>query len=200
MQHGAGAPPFPRHFDGKRFFNPNGSSARGFLDVLRWKLTSRPEPSARFIPDVEPSKPPVLRGRKPAASYADQPFHATAPARRLPHIDRSDLVGAGESAGRDRSAPPQGAGRAMGGSSADRYRAAQPQSLRPSGSCHLAPAGGPGRVAVHRSGRSRPTASLPEHRPRPRTGLGRITATRPNHAFTGFRQCIFPREESSTAT
>ena len=59
MQHRTGAPPFPRHFDGKRFFNPNGSSARGFLDVLRWKLTSRPEPSARFVADVEPSKPPA---------------------------------------------------------------------------------------------------------------------------------------------
>jgi hypothetical protein len=58
VQHGAGASPFPRHFDGKRFFNPNGSSPRGFLDVLRWKLTSRPEPSARFVWDVAPSKPP----------------------------------------------------------------------------------------------------------------------------------------------
>ena len=50
--------PFPRHFDGKRFFNPNGSHERGFLDVLRWKLSSRPEPSPRFVSDVEPSKPP----------------------------------------------------------------------------------------------------------------------------------------------
>ncbi len=58
MQHGAGAPPFSRHFDGKRFFNPDAPQARGFLDVLRWKLTSRPEPSARFVSDVEPSKPP----------------------------------------------------------------------------------------------------------------------------------------------
>ena len=58
MQQGAGAPPFPRHFDGKRFFNPDAPQARGFLDALRWKLTSRPEPSARFVSDVEPSKPP----------------------------------------------------------------------------------------------------------------------------------------------
>jgi L-ascorbate metabolism protein UlaG (beta-lactamase superfamily) len=58
VEHGTGAPPFPRHFDGKRFFNPNASPARGFLDVLRWKLTSRPEPSARFVSDVEQSKPP----------------------------------------------------------------------------------------------------------------------------------------------
>lgn len=30
----------------------------GFLAVLRWKLTSRPEPSPDFISDVEPSVPP----------------------------------------------------------------------------------------------------------------------------------------------
>jgi L-ascorbate metabolism protein UlaG (beta-lactamase superfamily) len=57
VQH-AGSAPFPRHFDGKRFFNPDAPQARGFLDVVRWKLASRPEPSARFISDVEPSKQP----------------------------------------------------------------------------------------------------------------------------------------------
>lgn len=58
MQHDTGAPAFARHFDGKRFFNPEAPQARGFLDVLRWKLTSRPERSARFVSDVVPSKPP----------------------------------------------------------------------------------------------------------------------------------------------
>jgi len=58
VQHVAGALPFSRHFDGKRFFNPDASQAPGFLDVLRWKLSSRPEPSPRFVSDVEPSKPP----------------------------------------------------------------------------------------------------------------------------------------------
>src|SRR5580704_1613646 len=57
MPHGADAPPFSKHFDGKRFFNPDAPQARGFLDALRWKLTSRPEPSARFVPDVKQSKP-----------------------------------------------------------------------------------------------------------------------------------------------
>jgi len=57
VQH-AGAQQFPRHFDGKRFFNPDAPQARGFLDALQWKLTSRPEPSSRFVSDVEPSKPP----------------------------------------------------------------------------------------------------------------------------------------------
>jgi L-ascorbate metabolism protein UlaG (beta-lactamase superfamily) len=59
VQSGA-ASPFPKHFDGQRFFNPGAPGARGFLDVLRWKLTSRREPSPRFVDDVEPSKPPSL--------------------------------------------------------------------------------------------------------------------------------------------
>jgi L-ascorbate metabolism protein UlaG (beta-lactamase superfamily) len=46
------------HFDGKRFFNPDAPQARGFLDTLRWKLTSRPERGVSFVPDVIPSKPP----------------------------------------------------------------------------------------------------------------------------------------------
>jgi L-ascorbate metabolism protein UlaG (beta-lactamase superfamily) len=54
----AGALPFPSHFDGKRFFNPDAPQARGFLDALRWKLTSRPERSTRFTSDVVQSKPP----------------------------------------------------------------------------------------------------------------------------------------------
>ena len=48
----------PRHFDGKRFYNPDAPQASGFLAALRWKLSSRPEPSPGFISDVEPSIPP----------------------------------------------------------------------------------------------------------------------------------------------
>jgi L-ascorbate metabolism protein UlaG (beta-lactamase superfamily) len=46
------------HFDGRRFYNPGAPQALGLLDVLRWKLTSRPQPSPDFISDVEPSVPP----------------------------------------------------------------------------------------------------------------------------------------------
>jgi L-ascorbate metabolism protein UlaG (beta-lactamase superfamily) len=49
---------FAKHFDGRRFYNPHAAQARGFLDALRWKLTSRPEPSPHFISDVEQSIPP----------------------------------------------------------------------------------------------------------------------------------------------
>ena len=52
-------PPFPKHFDGKRFFNPGAPQVRGFLDLLRWKLSSRPERSPRFVDDVTQTKPPA---------------------------------------------------------------------------------------------------------------------------------------------
>jgi L-ascorbate metabolism protein UlaG (beta-lactamase superfamily) len=58
MRESAGEPGFPKHFDGKRFYNPDAPQAPGFLDALRWKLTSRPEPSPGFIADVEQSVPP----------------------------------------------------------------------------------------------------------------------------------------------
>jgi len=49
---------FPKHFDGKRFFNPDAPQVPGFRELLRWKLTSRPETSPSSISDVEPSIPP----------------------------------------------------------------------------------------------------------------------------------------------
>ncbi len=58
MQEGTRDPVFPKHFDGKRFYNPDAPQARGLCEALRWKLTSRPEPSSDFISDVEPSIPP----------------------------------------------------------------------------------------------------------------------------------------------
>jgi L-ascorbate metabolism protein UlaG (beta-lactamase superfamily) len=58
MQQGTSNPEVPNHFDGKRFYNPDAPQARGLLEALRWKLTSRPEPSTSFIADVEQSVPP----------------------------------------------------------------------------------------------------------------------------------------------
>ena len=48
---------FPKHFDGKRFYNPGGTPPKGWIDALRWKLTTRPEPAPRFIADVKQSIP-----------------------------------------------------------------------------------------------------------------------------------------------
>jgi len=49
---------YPKHFDGERFFNPDAPQARGPREVMRWKLTTRPEPSPDFLDDVKPSIPP----------------------------------------------------------------------------------------------------------------------------------------------
>lgn len=49
---------FPKHFDGKKFFNPNAPQARGPFDAMKWKLKTRPEPS-RFMDDVQPTRPPA---------------------------------------------------------------------------------------------------------------------------------------------
>jgi len=53
----AGEPGYAKHFDGKRFYNPNAPQARGFLDVLRWQLTHHVQPSPAFVPDVSTSIP-----------------------------------------------------------------------------------------------------------------------------------------------
>jgi len=49
--------PVSDHFNGKTFFNPGAPAERGLLDVLRWKLSSKP---ARWPEQVEtiPSPPP----------------------------------------------------------------------------------------------------------------------------------------------
>jgi L-ascorbate metabolism protein UlaG (beta-lactamase superfamily) len=49
---------FPKHFDGQHFYNPESRQVRGFADVFRWQLTSRPERSPGFVADVKPSIPP----------------------------------------------------------------------------------------------------------------------------------------------
>jgi len=58
MHPGTGDSRFPPHFDGKRFYNPDAPQAPGLFKGLRWKLTSRPEPSPGFLADVEPTVPP----------------------------------------------------------------------------------------------------------------------------------------------
>jgi L-ascorbate metabolism protein UlaG (beta-lactamase superfamily) len=58
VQDGESVPKFPKHFDGGRFYNPDAQQAPSWLQALKWKLTSLPEPSPSFIPDVEQSIPP----------------------------------------------------------------------------------------------------------------------------------------------
>ena len=54
--------PATGHFDGARFFNPDGAPPRGFLDLARWKLAGE----ARDWPDHYPS--PFAPDRPPRAS------------------------------------------------------------------------------------------------------------------------------------
>ncbi len=49
---------FPTHFDGKRYYNPGAPQPPGYWTLLRWKLTSRPQSSPRFLNDVEQTLPP----------------------------------------------------------------------------------------------------------------------------------------------
>jgi L-ascorbate metabolism protein UlaG (beta-lactamase superfamily) len=65
---------WPKHFDGERFYNPGGQQVRGWRDVLRWKRTSRPEPSPEWVDDVPVSIPP---GRIDGALRVTLVNHAT---------------------------------------------------------------------------------------------------------------------------
>jgi L-ascorbate metabolism protein UlaG (beta-lactamase superfamily) len=65
-------PGFPKHFDGKRYYNPDAPQAPGLLKAFRWKLTTRPERSPRFIGDVQPSIPPRrVEGRELRATLVN---------------------------------------------------------------------------------------------------------------------------------
>ena len=57
---------FPKHFDGKKFFNPGAPRPRGPFDALKWKLTTRPEPS-HFMDDSSPGNLMTPYARQPTA-------------------------------------------------------------------------------------------------------------------------------------
>ena len=49
--------PISDHCDGKRFFNPGDPGGNGLLDLLRWRLTSKPAPWPARV-EVTPVQPP----------------------------------------------------------------------------------------------------------------------------------------------
>lgn len=69
--------PYPRsdHFDGERFFNPNGHNPRGFRDLLKWQF-SRAQPTwpAWIENTARPALPPTLGPRECAVTFVG---HAT---------------------------------------------------------------------------------------------------------------------------
>jgi L-ascorbate metabolism protein UlaG (beta-lactamase superfamily) len=52
---------FPRsdHFNGKTFFNPGEESGRGFIDLLRWKMTNRAAPWPKHVDVAGGPLPPA---------------------------------------------------------------------------------------------------------------------------------------------
>jgi len=53
------------HFNGKTFFWPGGRSERGFLDLIRWKFTSRTTPWPIEVPLPARTLPPAPEAAKP---------------------------------------------------------------------------------------------------------------------------------------
>jgi L-ascorbate metabolism protein UlaG (beta-lactamase superfamily) len=47
------------HFNGKTFFNPGETSERGFLDLLKWKMTSRAAPWPERVEVIRQPLPPA---------------------------------------------------------------------------------------------------------------------------------------------
>ena len=62
-------PPESPHFNGKTFSPPGHASARGWRDILRWKLSAQPRPwphRVEFAPASKPLEPP---GRQCVATW-----------------------------------------------------------------------------------------------------------------------------------
>ena len=90
--------PASDHFDGTRFFNPNGEQPNGFSDLMKWRFNGQraewPENYPSPLSDRETKRP---RRRKGSARHLCWP-------RLVPHSDggaeysgRSGLVGAHKS-------------------------------------------------------------------------------------------------------
>jgi L-ascorbate metabolism protein UlaG (beta-lactamase superfamily) len=66
--------PLSDHSDGKIFFNPGKPARRGWLDLLRWRLTSKPGPWPLWV-NLPPAPPPPAPG--PGEITATWINHAT---------------------------------------------------------------------------------------------------------------------------
>ena len=67
--------PLSDHFDGERFFNPNGNSPRGFRDLLRWQFGRKPGAWPAWVENTaKPDLPAALGPRECAVTFVG---HAT---------------------------------------------------------------------------------------------------------------------------
>jgi L-ascorbate metabolism protein UlaG (beta-lactamase superfamily) len=64
--------PLSDHFNGKTFFNPGEPSARGFLDVIKWRMTSRATPWPKHIEVIPQVLPPSPLGDGIIATWVGQ--------------------------------------------------------------------------------------------------------------------------------
>jgi len=72
---GSSAYPLSDHFDGKRFFNPNGNQPRGFGDLLRWQFGRKQGPWPESVANTaSPDLPATLGAGECAVTFVG---HAT---------------------------------------------------------------------------------------------------------------------------
>jgi len=62
-------PPPSDHFDGKKFFNPGDKSGHGFLDLIKWKMTSRAAPWPAHVAVAPAFLPPAPASGGVAATW-----------------------------------------------------------------------------------------------------------------------------------
>jgi L-ascorbate metabolism protein UlaG (beta-lactamase superfamily) len=71
----AGKFPVSDHFDGQRFFNPNGAAPRGLKALLRWQLARQPGPWPDWVDNpAQPALPDALAPDECAVTFVN---HAT---------------------------------------------------------------------------------------------------------------------------
>jgi hypothetical protein len=69
--------PVTDHFDGVRFFNPDGAAPKGFSDLLKWKFGGNQASMAQIRQEPVRTGPPgAARGRRP---HCASPWLATPP-------------------------------------------------------------------------------------------------------------------------
>jgi L-ascorbate metabolism protein UlaG (beta-lactamase superfamily) len=64
--------PLSDHFNGKTFFNPGDPSVRGFLDVIKWRMTSKATPWPKHIEVTPRVLPPSPLGDGIIATWVGQ--------------------------------------------------------------------------------------------------------------------------------
>ena len=62
------------HYDGKKFFNPQGDDLKSFLDVVKWKMTANVVPFPSHIPNKNYPFKPLTPTEKVSATFIN---HAT---------------------------------------------------------------------------------------------------------------------------